>query len=314
MRTAPAPLFNDPIYNGAADPTIIWNHLEKQWWIIYTQRRHNGLGMGVADVHGSDLGVASSPDGHNWLYRGTLEGLAIEPGHNTWWAPEVMFHEGIYHMYASYVQGIPTSWDRPRKIIHYTSQDLWHWKFESILDLQSDRVIDACVVKTPQGIWRMWYKDECDNSYVHYADSTDLYHWEHKGCAVDMDSHEGPNVFFLEGKWWYVADFWRGQGVFSGEDCLHWDFQGYILRDGSSRPDDYSKGNHGDILIHKGEAYIFYFAHTHPTPGENGRPGRPGGTSLQVAHLRVEDGKLLCDRDEVFPFELTEPESEASYQ
>ncbi len=26
---APAPLFRDPVYDGAADPTVIWNHQER---------------------------------------------------------------------------------------------------------------------------------------------------------------------------------------------------------------------------------------------------------------------------------------------
>ena len=33
MKITPnAPLFRDPIYDGAADPTIIWNPKEKAWW------------------------------------------------------------------------------------------------------------------------------------------------------------------------------------------------------------------------------------------------------------------------------------------
>ncbi|MBP3940497.1 MAG: glycosyl hydrolase, partial [Christensenellaceae bacterium] len=66
MRKAQAPLFMDPIFNGAADPTIIWNRQEKEWWIIYTQRRSSGPGPGVTNIRGSELGVASSKDGHDF--------------------------------------------------------------------------------------------------------------------------------------------------------------------------------------------------------------------------------------------------------
>ena len=31
MRLPESPLFSDPIYNGAADPVIIWNKFERQW-------------------------------------------------------------------------------------------------------------------------------------------------------------------------------------------------------------------------------------------------------------------------------------------
>ena len=34
-----APLFRDPIYDGAADPVLIWNREAKEWWMIYTNRR-----------------------------------------------------------------------------------------------------------------------------------------------------------------------------------------------------------------------------------------------------------------------------------
>lgn len=31
MRIPEAPLFRDPIFDGAADPTVIWNEQERQW-------------------------------------------------------------------------------------------------------------------------------------------------------------------------------------------------------------------------------------------------------------------------------------------
>ena len=111
MSPVPAPLFRDPIFDGAADPTIIWNRAEKQWWILYTNRRASAEGPGLAWVHGTDIGVASSVDGADWLYRGTLRGLEFEPGRNTFWAPEVLYHAGLYHMYVSYVRGVPASWN-----------------------------------------------------------------------------------------------------------------------------------------------------------------------------------------------------------
>ncbi|WP_235991695.1 hypothetical protein [Metabacillus schmidteae] len=59
LLTSPkAPLFRDPIFDGAADPTIIWNEEEKEWWMIYTNRRATVHCEGVAWVHGTDLGIA----------------------------------------------------------------------------------------------------------------------------------------------------------------------------------------------------------------------------------------------------------------
>ena len=39
LRKAPAPLYCDPVHDGAADPTLIWNRDEKCWWMLYTNRR-----------------------------------------------------------------------------------------------------------------------------------------------------------------------------------------------------------------------------------------------------------------------------------
>lgn len=35
-RGAPAPLFRDPVHDGAADATLIWNRAEECWWMLYT--------------------------------------------------------------------------------------------------------------------------------------------------------------------------------------------------------------------------------------------------------------------------------------
>ncbi len=107
-QAAAAPLFRDPVYDGAADPVIVWNRAERCWWMLYTNRRANVDGPGVAWVHGTDIGVARSFDGgRTWRYMGVLPGLEFERGRNTFWAPEVLWHGGAYHMYCSYVPGVP---------------------------------------------------------------------------------------------------------------------------------------------------------------------------------------------------------------
>ena len=58
-----SPLYRDPIYDGAADPVVIWNREAKEWWMIYTNRRATAEDRRFAWVHGTDLGVASSKDG-----------------------------------------------------------------------------------------------------------------------------------------------------------------------------------------------------------------------------------------------------------
>jgi hypothetical protein len=291
-----APLFRDPIYDGAADPTLIWNREEQSWWMIYTNRRATVEVTGYTWIHGTDLGVASSTDGgRSWLYRGTLNGLEFEKGRNTYWAPEIIYHDGIYHMYCSYVRGIPEHWNYPRHIVHYTSSNLWDWEFQSVIPLSSDRVIDACLYRMPNGKWRMWYKDEANQSHTYAADSEDLYHWESVGQVITDRSHEGPNVFHWQNSYWMITDPWCGQGVYRSEDLEEWTFQGFILDTPGSRPHDQTIGQHADVVVQGENAYIFYF--THPVKG------RPP-TSVQVAKFGYEDGKLVCDRDLAFVIDL----------
>lgn len=301
-----APLFCDPIYNGATDPVLVYNRNAKEWWMIYTSRRATFEGPGFAWVHGSDLGVASSTDGgKSWVYRGILEGLDIEWGRNTFWAPEIVCVDGVYHMYVSYIQGVPTVWEGHKRIIlHYMSQDMLNWSYRAPVALSSDRVIDACIYRMPNGRFRMWYKDEANGSVTYAADSSDLYNWEVVGPVLTHQAHEGPNVFRFQGYYWMIIDEWRGQGVFRSNDLEHWERNGLILNNPGARLDDEGIGFHADVVVQEKEAYIFYFTH----------PGRIGDwdtvssyasrrSSIQVARLEVVDGILVCDRDK--PFEIT---------
>src|SRR5258707_3490035 len=57
-RVASKPLYRDPVFDGAADPVIIWNPQMKKWWMFYTNRRANVPGLsGVTWVHGTPIGI-----------------------------------------------------------------------------------------------------------------------------------------------------------------------------------------------------------------------------------------------------------------
>lgn len=311
---APAPLFRDPIFDGAADPVVIWNRQDKCWWLLYTQRRANVDGPGVAWCHGCDIGVARSQDnGHSWRYLGALPGLEFERGRNTFWAPEILWHDGTYHMYVSYVPGVPFDWSGSRHIVHYTSPDLWRWTCAGPLKLSSDRVIDACVERMPAGQWRMWFKDEAHSSHTWAANSANLNDWTVAGPVITGAGHEGPNVFYWRNSWWMVTDHWTGLGVFRSADAEHWIRQPEnILRRPGRRKDDGVKGGHADVLVQGGEAYIFYFTHPGRTPGSQEVSSGSGAvepyalrrSSIQVARLDTSEGNLTCDRDAEFRFVL----------
>ena len=313
MPTAQAPLFRDPIYDGAADPTVIWNAEEQSWWLLYTNRRANVPCRGVSWVHGTDIGIASSADGGgSWTYRGILQGLEFERGRNTFWAPEIIRHRQTYHMYVSYVPGIPHDWSGPRSIVHMTSPNLWDWHYESTLPLSSDRVIDAGVMQLPGGVWRMWYKDEAHGSFTYAADSSDLHQWQVRGPVITDCAHEGPNVFRWRGWCWMITDFWAGLGVYRSDDAEHWQRQPNILDTPGRRPDDGQIGAHADVLVQGERAFIFYFTHpdwdrTQQYGMQDVHPYPVKRTSLQVAELDLENGILVCDRSRAFDWTLQPP-------
>ena len=195
QHQAPAPLFRDPITDGAADPVLIWNRTEKNWWMLYTQRRANSETADVAYCYGNQIGIASSDDhGQSWVYRGTLD-LDIEPGHNIFWAPDVVYHNGKYHMFVSYIQGVRNHWSGNACIAHYTSKNLWDWKYAGKPQINSN-IIDPTLYRTPDGTWKMWYKDQNRGSVTMMAESKNLKKWiTHDQPAIGGNAHEGPKVF-----------------------------------------------------------------------------------------------------------------------
>ncbi|MFB9658583.1 glycosyl hydrolase [Glycomyces mayteni] len=304
---APAPLFTDPVFDGPTDPTVVHDPAGGLWHLFYTQRRANqsdaiGNDSGVAWVHGTDIGHATSPDGREWTYAGTAAG----PGggdRDTWWAPEVLRHDGRWHMYVTYLEGVREDWSGPAEIRHYTSGDLAAWAYESTLDLDSERVIDATVHRLPDGRWRMWFKDERRGSHVYTADSDDLFAWAPAGPAVTGQSQEGPTVFALGGVYWMVTDGWSGLLVHRSTDLEHWHRQPVPLLAGPGRRAfDEALGHHAMALTQgPDEAYLYYFTH----------PGGGRRSAVQVARLHVRDGWLRCVRDDHFDY-LPDPAKTAA--
>lgn len=267
-------------------------------------------------MHGTDIGVARSDDGGaSWTYAGVLEEVDPHEGRNTLWAPEVLWAEGRYHMFVSYIRGVPEQWaGHARTILHHVSDDLVAWEYLGAVPLSSDRVIDACVYPLPGGGYRMWFKDEAHDSTTWCADSPDLMTWGESLLAVGKPSHEGPNVFELGGSFWMITDEWRGLGVHRSADLQTWERQGLILDQPGARTWDAGLGHHADVVVgtdSRGSelAWIFYFTHRHEHGAGASQSAAPHPdipivhvTDVQVATLRVVDDRLVCDRDA--PIEL----------
>jgi len=304
------PLFSDPVYDGAADPVIVWNKQHKRWWMYYTNRRARGADTaGVRWVHGTRIGIAESKDGRSWTYRDTAN-INYRPDEGyTFWAPDVIVNEGIYHMYLTYVPGTFNDWKHPRYIIHLTSNNGADWKFESKLSLVNEKVIDACVTPLPGGGWRMWYNNEMDGKSIWYADSEDLYHWTDKGKAIAARG-EGPKVFQWKDHYWMIVDVWKGMEVYRSDDLLKWTKQeNRILEAPGMGKDDGAIGGHCDVLVNNGKAYLFYFTH----PGRTKiSPASPSSVEskrsvIQLAELEYKDGKINCNRNKAVQIDLKSP-------
>ena len=297
-------LFHDPVHDGATDPSVIRHRDTGEWWMFYTQRRASIDEPGVSWVHGTRIGVARSHDALDWRYAGTVDGLERGDGDGeTHWAPEVVDDGERYRMYLTVIDGIFADWGHPRRIVEYASDDLEHWTVVGEVPLGSDRVIDACVAHCPDGRWRLWYKDEADDSTTWAAVSHDLSTWRVEGRAIGGRPHEGPNVFELGGWWWMLVDEWRGMGVHRSSDAVTWTRQGgpddVILGRPGRRRGDETFGRHGDVVVDGDRAVLYYFTHPHWDGSELGSSDAPAArlSTVFAAPLSVVDDRLVCDRD-----------------
>jgi hypothetical protein len=300
QKAAPKPLYDDPVYHGAADPVIIYNKQRKAWWMLYTNRRAAIEDTTVQWVHGTRIGIAESKDGREWKYIDTAN-INHRPDEGyTHWAPDVIEHNGIYHMYLTYVPGTFSDWNHPREIVHLTSSELLNWQYESTLKLVNQKVIDASVFKLPDGTWRMWYNNEKDGKSIYYADSKDLYNWDDKGKAIAARG-EGPKTFQFKNKYWMIVDVWKGMELYYSDDLLKWTKQSKrILEEPGRGTDDQAIGGHCDVVINNERAYVFYFTH----PGRRKDTQAPKNSFdqkrsvIQLAELHYSNGEITCDRDE----------------
>ncbi len=315
QKAAPKPLYDDPVYHGAADPVIIYNKAKKKWWMFYTNRRASVNDSTVQWVHGTRIGIAESKDGLNWKYADTAD-INYHPDEGyTFWAPDVTEHNGTYHMYLTYVPGTFKDWNHPRVIIHLTSIDLKNWEYQSTLKLFTDKVIDASVYKVNDTLWRMWYNNERDGKSIYYAESNDLYHWTDKGKAIATRG-EGPKVFYWptgpggHNKYFMIVDAWKGMEVFSSDDLMNWKKQPQrILENPGTGKDDQAIGGHCDVVVNNGNAFIYYFTH----PGRNKiNPAAKGSfdekrSVIQIAQLEYQNDAITCDRNKPVTIKLKKP-------
>lgn len=306
---APKPLYRDPVHDGAADASTVYDPVRREWVMFYTARRATLPLTDEKDVtwvHGTPIGVARSKDGSRWRYDGTAAIPTACTG-ATLWAPEVQRFGGKWHLWLTVVPGVFRDWNADRFLVHLTSADLKRWECGDRVELGSDRIIDASVVAMPGGGWRMWFNDERAGKAIKFADSSDLKTWRVGGTVV-FTPGEGPKAFRWRDRWWLVSDAWRGLLVMRSDDATHWTRQdGYLLPDAGTRPTDRAKGQHPDVIVSGDRAYLVYFVHQGGEPEAAKDPRWARRSVLQIVELRERDGRLSVDRNSPTIVRLTPP-------
>jgi beta-xylosidase len=303
IKNAPVPLFRDPIFDGPTDPTVIYDKKNKEWVMYYTQRRANQECQGVSWVFGCDLGIAKSKDnGRSWYYWGTAQGLDFDQGKNTFWAPDLAYKDGKYHLFVTYIKGVWHFWGGDAKLIHMVSDDLINWEFSDYVNSPVG-CIDASVHKVGDK-WKIWFTEHSQTSV---AVSDELKNWEFqkKQALVDV-GHEGPVVFNWKGKYWMVVDprdlGMAGLRIYESEDAINWTFNADLLNYVGTKKGDTDQGRHCDVAVVGDKAYMFYFTH----PGrkydekdveifEDSYAYRK--SAIQVVELELKNGKVVVERD-----------------
>lgn len=302
VSKAPAPLFDDPIWHGAADPFVVWMPgkgaaRRGEWWMYYTQRRAAIPNpVGVNWCHGTAIGIATSQDGIHWKYIGICKG-----GHGlgdplrarvTWWAPCFAWQKSGLQMFVVEVHGIFNGWTGRATIEHFSSKDGVHWNFVSTVPLSSSRCIDPTLWKI-KGKWYMWYKDEHHGSHIWMAQSTHLNHWSGDRQVVAWPSQEAPYVWRWHHAFWMITDTdTHGLRIYRSQTGTgNWVYNSTVLaRANGRRPRDNSPGHHPAIVMQHGQCVLFYFS-------QFGRR-----SYIQIAKLIVgPKGKVKCLRNEYAP-------------
>ena len=317
----PAPLFVDPNYHGSCDPEIVWNTYDQQWYIYYTARRSALENTWLA----TPIGVIRSKDMVKWEFLGycKFDGKdGKKDAGSTFWAPAIIADNGKLQMFVTWKPDtVPDAgpWGGPGKIVHYETpleDPVTGWKKVDDMHGPELRSIDATVYKK-DNTFHLWYKaakkDEAKSELYHFT-SMDLYQWENKGFsksdvfnrqATGSGFEEAPYIFQWKGRFWLITDPHKGLFVYKSDDGEHWRFQGTIMEEGSLRPLDNSMARHCSVSIVNDRAFIFY--HVEPWRDYDSaifrQPLKNRASVLQMAELKLQDDKIVCDRNEAVMME-----------
>lgn len=306
------PIYYDPIYNGSRDPEIVFNPVEKEYWVYYTSSRPV-----TGNFVGCPIGIAGSKDLKNWRFVGYcyFNGIGGKPdAPHTYWAPGIIIEGDTAHMFITYKQDTIGIWGGPSKLDHYVSSinDMQKgWKYFNTVT-NEPQAIDATIFKI-ESIYHMWYRD-CigEPCGIYHAKSSDLTNWKFLGKTNgDVNNleqtkiwyQEAPYVFQWKKYFWMLTDPGDGIAVYRSKDADKWKFMGKILIDNDITTTDKSNGKHASVKIINNRAFIFY--HTEPNAKKDVNTSFQGHkftSYLNMGELKFDGGKLTCSR--IKPFKV----------
>jgi hypothetical protein len=307
----PKPLFADPNYHGSCDPEVVWNPRSQEWLIYYTARRAT---RPTATYVGTPIGALASKDMRHWRFLGyaSFDGVAGQSELPvTYWAPGVIQKDDHLHMFVTYKDNANPPWGGKGVIRHYRaplSDPVHGWKLVGVPEFTQPDPIDATLIKVGD-VFHAYYR-VADDGGIQWATSGDLMTWENRGrCPGDVNAppsqrgfsyQEAPYVFRFGGHYWMLTDPHKGLAVYRSEDSVTWKLQGRILEEPGTGAQDATRARHPSVAVVGDRALLFYHVEPnrpYPTPPAEQRTVEQKVSFLQVAELRVEEGKLVCDRN-----------------
>lgn len=317
QKSCPVPLYTDPNFRGAADPEVIWNEAEEEWWIFYTSRRAVCEG---APLPALAIGVASSKDWIKWEHKGyiKIDGVGgTATGGDILWAPGIVREGNEYHMFLTFKKGNGRGqrWGISESMLLHLKapqDDLLNgWQTYKVMHVPFSS-IDATLLHDGE-LWHLYHRDLVKGKQgvnVFEATTPDLNlpaeEWDYKG-AVKGDVNkmkingyhyqEAPFVFKWKGTYWMMTDYTSGGiPLYSSKDLKKWSFVDELLTKDSDNPADTGLSRHPGVVVLGDRAFLFYFCQ----PGLEKVNGKESGDQtclINIRELEYSNGTISVDRN-----------------
>ncbi len=332
QQPCPVPLYTDPNFRGAADPEVIWNEEEQEWWIFYTSRRAVCEG---APLPALAIGVASSKDWREWEHKGyiKIDGVGgTATGGDILWAPGIVRDGEEYHMFLTFKKGNGRGerWGISESMLLHLKapkEDLLNgWQTYKVMHLPFSS-IDATLLYDGE-LWHLYHRGLVEgkqgvNTFELTTSDLNLSaeKWHSKGALKgDINNmkkngyhyQEAPFVFKWKETYWMMTDYTSGGiPLYSSKDLAKWTFVDELLREDSNSPFDKGLSRHPGVVVLEDRAFVFYFCQ----PNLEIVQGKESGDQtcyINVRELEYKDGKISVDRNkEVIPPKDLKPKGDS---